>query len=344
VVPDKFRWAIIGCGVISTTHADAVAMSKYAKLVATCDIDVGKAQKLAADYGADVWYQDYNELLKRDDIDAVSICVPSGIHAEITIAAAKAGKHILCEKPLDISSQKMDEMIAVCHEEGVKLGCVFQMRTYANNQLVRKMLQEQRLGKVVIQDCYVKYNRSQEYYKSAGWRGTWEMDGGGCLMNQGVHGLDLLLWMGGDVESLVAQADHLVRDIEVEDTAVAILKFKSGAFGVIEGATSVTPGQKARFEFLGNDGSILMEDAKITKWAVPGVPEPETVEQGSGNLGHINPAAITASGHIYLVDDLVGAVREQRDPFVTGESARKAVDLILAIYESSRTGQRVTLA
>ncbi len=339
----KYRWAIVGSGVIAPTHAKAIAAVEQAELVATCDIELEKAQKLAAEYGAPDTYRDVHELLKRDDIDVISVCVPSGLHGEIAAAAAKAGKHVFCEKPLDITKKSMDSMIKVCHEAGIKLGCVFQMRTFVNNQIVRRLLQENRLGRMVLQDCSVKYFRSPEYYKSAGWRGTWEMDGGGCLMNQGVHGLDLLLWMGGDVESLVAQADHLVRDIEVEDTAVAILKFKNGAYGVIEGATSVTPGQKARFEFLGNDGSVILEDAKITKWAVPDMPAPESQQQGAGGSGQSDPRAITAQGHVFLVDDMCNAITEDRDPFITGESARKAVDLILAIYESARTGRRVTL-
>ena len=340
----KHRWAIVGCGVIAPTHAKAIAAIEEAELVAACDIEAEKAEQLMQKYGTDKdsWYTDFHEMLKRDDIDIVSVCVPSGLHAEVTEAAAKAGKHVFCEKPLDISKEKMDSMIAVCHEAGVKLGCVFQMRSNPINQKVRQVLQEGKLGRMVLQDCYVKYNRSAEYYKSAGWRGTWEMDGGGCLMNQGVHGLDLLLWMAGDVESVVAQADHLVHDIEVEDTAVAILKFKNGAFGVIEGATSVTPGQKARFEFLGGAGSILLEDGKVTNWVVPDVPEPDANQEESSG-GHADNRAISDTGHLALVRDMCYAVSEDREPYVTGESARKAVDLILAIYESARTGKRVML-
>jgi UDP-N-acetyl-2-amino-2-deoxyglucuronate dehydrogenase len=189
----------------------------------------------------------------------------------------------------------------------------------------------------------MKYYRSPEYYKSAGWRGTWELDGGGALMNQGVHGIDLLLWMAGDVESVVAQTDHLVRDIEVEDTAVAILKFKNGAFGVIEGTTSVTPGQGARFELHGNDGTVILRDGKIGAWHVPDVPQPGTGEEAEGGKAHSDPKAITATGHVFLVEDMCQAIFEDRDPHITGESARKAVDLILAIYESSRTNKRVYL-
>jgi UDP-N-acetyl-2-amino-2-deoxyglucuronate dehydrogenase len=339
----KLGWAIVGCGVISTTHAKAIAAAPSAELIATCDIIPERAQKLASEYGAPHWYEDFNEMLKRDDIDVVSVCTPSGLHGVVAEAAARAKKHVFTEKPIEITRPAIDRMIQVCHDEGIKLGCVFQMRTYANNIAVRNAVQEGKLGKMVLADAYMKYYRSPEYYKSAGWRGTWELDGGGALMNQGVHGIDLLLWMAGDVESVVAQTDHLVRDIEVEDTAVAILKFKNGAFGVIEGTTSVTPGQGARFELHGNDGTVILRDGKIGAWHVPDVPQPGTGEEAEGGKAHSDPKAITATGHVFLVEDMCQAIFEDRDPHITGESARKAVDLILAIYESSRTNKRVYL-
>lgn len=334
----KVRWAIVGCGVIAPMHGKAIAASGNAELIATCDIVPEKAQKLAADFGAGAWYEDYNELLKRDDIDVVSVCVPSGLHGEIAEAAAKAKKHVFTEKPLEITKAKIDAMIRVCHEEGVKLGCVFQMRTYPANRAARQVVQEGKLGRMVLADAYMKYYRSPEYYRSAGWRGTWELDGGGALMNQGVHGIDLLLWMAGDVESVVAQADHLVRDIPVEDTAVAIVTFKNGAFGVIEGTTSVTPGQSARHELHGNDGTIVLRNGKVDVWSVPDVPAPQSGQEAEG--GHSDPRAIAATGHTFLVQDMSEAVLGDRTPAITGESARKAVDLILAIYESARSGKR----
>lgn len=338
----EVRWAIVGCGVISPTHAKAIAAVPSAELVATCDVIPERAQKLAEEYGARAWCEDYNELMKRDDVDVISVCVPSGLHGEVAEAAAKAKKHVFTEKPIEITKPKIDRMIQVCHDEGVKLGCVFQMRTYPVNKAARQAVQEGKLGKMVLADTYMKYYRSPEYYKSAGWRGTWEIDGGGALMNQGVHGIDLLLWVAGDVEKVVAQTDHLVRDIPVEDTAVALLKFKSGAFGVIEGTTSVTPGQRARHEFHGNDGSIMLRDATVNVWSVPGVPEPEAPKRGREGA-HSDPSAITATGHVFLMQDMCEAVLNDRAPAITGESARKAVDLILAIYESSRSGKWVSL-
>jgi UDP-N-acetyl-2-amino-2-deoxyglucuronate dehydrogenase len=342
-VSNKVRWAIIGCGVISSTHGKAINAAPDAELVATCDIIPEKAQKCAETYGAPDWYTDYNEMLKREDIDVVSVCTPSGLHYEVAKAAAEAGKHVFTEKPIEITKEKIDAMIQVCKDAQVKLGCVFQMRTFANNKLARQVISEGKLGKMVLCDAYMKYYRSPEYYLSADWRGTWELDGGGALMNQGVHGIDLLLFMANsDVESVVAQADHLVRDIVVEDTAIALVQFKNGAFGVIEGTTSVNPARKARFELHGNDGSLVLEEGKIITWKVPGMDQPEAPGETSGS-GHDDPKAITASGHVFLVQDMCEAIRDDRDPYITGESARKAVDLILAIYESAKTGKRVYL-
>lgn len=344
MVSKKVGWGIIGCGVIGPTHAVAINEVEDAALVATCDVIPERAEAMAKQYNADHWYTDYNEMLKRDDIDVVSICVPSGLHGEVAEAAAKAGKHVFTEKPMEITKAKIDRMIQVCREEGVKLGCVFQMRTVAANIIARQTIQEGRLGTMVLADCYQKYYRSPEYYKSADWRATWELDGGGALMNQCVHGIDLLLWMvGSPVESVVAQAEHLVRDIVVEDTAVALLKFKNGAMGVIEGTTSCNPGQKARFDIHGNDGTIILENGQIVQWHVPDMPKPEIKSPKEAGEVYKDPKALSKHGHIVLVKDMTEAILHDRQPMITGEEARKAVDLILAIYESAQNNRRVYL-
>ncbi|HID10256.1 MAG TPA: Gfo/Idh/MocA family oxidoreductase, partial [Candidatus Latescibacteria bacterium] len=199
-------------------------------------------------------------------------------------------------------------------------------------------------------DTYLKYYRSQKYYDSAGWRGTWALDGGGALMNQGVHGVDLLLWLVGEpVVSAYAKADHLVRDIEVEDTAVALLTFRSGAYGVIEGTTSVNPGEPTRIMLHGKLGTITIEESKIVRWATTtgqddlAEDREVEVEEGEEERAMQDPTAIGMAGHIALVKDMARAVIEDREPMIPGEDARKAVDLILAIYESARTGEEVRL-
>ncbi|MBS4219149.1 Gfo/Idh/MocA family oxidoreductase [Bacillus sp. FJAT-49711] len=339
-MPNKMKFAIVGAGVIAPFHAKAISANSNADLVAICDTEIEKAEKLASEFGVSKTYIDYEDMFKKEEIDIVSVCVPSGLHAEITIAAAKAGIHVLCEKPLDITRENMSEMIEVCKNNKVKLGCVYQRRTLDAAVITRKAIQDGKLGKLVLGDAYLKYYRSPEYYESAGWRGTWELDGGGALMNQGVHGIDLIQWMVGDVESVFAYTAPLVRNIEVEDTAVITVKYKNGAFGVIQGTTSVYPGQETRFEIHGEHGSIIFADSGFKEWKF--LNGDETIPKvGNNEGGGSDPKAISDEGHYLFVEDIIQAVREDREPLVPGEEARKAVDLILAIYESSKTGKEV---
>jgi UDP-N-acetyl-2-amino-2-deoxyglucuronate dehydrogenase len=342
---DKLGYGIIGCGVIAPWHARSVKKIADAELIAVCDIIPEKAEKLKTDFEAQYAYTDYRDLLAREDIDVVSICLPSGLHAAIGIEAAKAGKHIMCEKPLDITLENIDSFVRACHENDVKLACIFQRRTSKLWQLVKKTVDDGKIGKMVLASAYLKYFRSQEYYDSAGWRGTWELDGGGALMNQGVHMIDLLRWIMGPVDTLFSFADHLARKIEVEDTCVASIKFKSGAFGTLEGTTSVTPGMNHRFELHGETGSILIDGETIVKWGVPGEDKDEITAGLQDNVGNAasDPTAIAADGHEMQIADLIAAVKEDREPMIGGEEARKAVELILAIYQSAKTGQPVKL-
>jgi len=345
---DKIGFGIIGCGVIAPFHAKAIMETPDAVLVAACDENEEAARRFSAEHEDIPYYTQVEDMLERDDIDAVCICTPSGMHSDQAVAAARAKKHVLCEKPLDITLPKIDRMIAACKEERVKLGGIFQRRTYEVSKKVRDAVQGGLLGKMVLGDIYQKFYRSPQYYKSGAWRGTWAMDGGGALMNQGVHGIDLLLWIMGDAKSVVARANHLVREIEVEDTAAAIVTFRNGAFGVIEGATSCNPGEETRLELHGERGTIILTDAGIRRWAVAKgdkhlADDEEVAPQEKRAHGISDPRAISAEGHITLVRDFVDAIRNDREPMVTAESARKPVELILAIYESARTGREVTL-
>jgi UDP-N-acetyl-2-amino-2-deoxyglucuronate dehydrogenase len=339
---EKMRFAIIGAGVIAQAHAKAIVGNSQAELVAVADVEPDKANKMAAEYSIPQIYTDYEQLLKRDDIDAITVAVPSGFHAEVTIAAAQAGKHILCEKPLDITSGPMTQMIAACRKANVKLGCVFQRRLAPASIVAKKAIDEGKLGKLVLGDAYQKNYRSPQYYRSAGWRGTWAIDGGGALMNQGVHGIDLIQWLMGDVHSVFAYSAPLLREIEVEDTAVAVVKYKNGAFGVIQGTTSVYPGQNSRMELHGEKGSIIFDDSGFKEWKFIDAEEEMPVVAPRVSAKN-DPTQISNDGHFLFVEDLIQAIREDRDPMITGEEGRKSVDLILAIYESARTGKEVIL-
>lgn len=329
----KVKYGIIGCGMIAPRHAEAILKAENAELAAVCDIIEEKAVSFAEKFGVKDYYTDYHELISRADIDIVSICVPSGARRDIVIDTAKKHKHILSEKPLEITKDRMADMINACHENGVLLGGVFQRRTMKAAVYTRKLVQEGKLGRIVMANVYVKHVRTQDYYNSAGWRGTWALDGGGCLMNQGIHGIDLVQWMVGDIESVMAYADHLVRKIEVEDTAVAAMKYKNGAFGVIQGATSIYGPEEIMFEIHGEKGTIAFGDNGFVKFNVEGV------ENELASLG----AEVSYYDHYELVKDMADAVINNREPMVPGNEARKAVDLILAIYESAKTGSMVKI-
>jgi len=318
----KLKWGIIGCGVIAPWHADSVVESEYADLVAVCDIDEEKGRAFAERYEGVAFYSDYKAMLAEAGLDAVSICTPSGLHSEMTIAAAEAGVNVLCEKPMAITEPQIDAMMAAVEKAGVKLGVIFQRRTYETSRRVREAVQSGLLGQMTLGDAYLKYYRSPAYYRSADWRATWALDGGGALMNQGVHGIDLLLWIMGDVESVYAKAEAKVRDIEVEDTCVALLTFKNGAYGVIEGTTSSNPGEPTALYLHGEKGTIVIEDRGITKWAVAedksvvAQNDPEQCVTLESLSTTSDPRAMSRYGHQTQVDDLCLAILEDREPMV----------------------------
>ncbi len=335
---EKIGWGIVGCGNIGPIHAKAVKANEQAKLVQVCDVVEERARKTAEEHDCS-YCTSYDELLANDDIQAISICTPSGMHSEQAIAAAQAGKHILCEKPLDITLEKIDAMIEAAEANDVKLAGVFQYRTYSTSKKVREAVRSGKLGKLVLGECHQKWYRSHEYYASGAWRATWELDGGGALMNQSIHSIDLLTWIVGDVTRLSAYCRRLVRNIEVEDTSVANLEFANGALGSIVAATSVTPGESSFFEIHGDRGTIKLTDTEIVQWSIEGEEEEEAAaatekEQATAT----DPVALTIRGHAAHVRDLCEAIINDREPAIPGREARKSVELIKAIYLSSRLG------
>ena len=339
----KVRFALIGCGRISVNHIDALKKAPNTRIVAVCDIIEEKAKAAAASAGIDKWYTDAETMLKSEEIDVCSILTPSGMHCEFACLAAKYGKHVLCEKPLDVTSEKMQKMIDCCKENGVKLGAVFQRRTYDGAIKVRKLLEEGAIGRVTLADASLKYYRDQEYYDSGEWRATWELDGGGALMNQGVHGIDMLSWIMGGIHSVYAKCERLVWNIEVEDTAVVTVKFKNGAIGVIQGATTAYPGLDTIFSFHGPNGSISFGDHDVYLWEIKdkSIPKPAVL----GSMGGVNCqySADKNYGHIAIIEDMANAVLEDRDPMITGEDAKRSVEIVLAIYKSARENKEIVL-
>lgn len=344
----QLRFGIIGTGMIGQFHAAAIAQTAGAQLVAVCRANPGRADEAAARFGVPC-EPDVEALLAREDIDAVCICTPSGLHAAQGIAAARAGKHILVEKPMALSVADADALIAACRAAGVLLAVALQRRADPLFQGVRAAIAGGALGRPTLGAVSAPYWRPQSYYDSAAWRGTWALDGGGALMNQGIHLVDLLLWYMGDVVEVEARIATRAHTIEVEDCVTASLRFADGALGSIAASTAAAPGFPHRVELYGDRGGVQLEGEQIVRWQLAGEApvRPEAgaaTGQGSGAQGAgagANPAAIGGEGHARLVADLVEAIRTGRAPLVPGEEGRRSLALVLAVYEAARTGQAV---
>jgi UDP-N-acetyl-2-amino-2-deoxyglucuronate dehydrogenase len=335
------RFAIVGCGVIAPMHADAIGRADGAALVAVVSRRAEQAQAFAAARGI-TWEPDLPSLLRRGDVDAVSICTPSGLHAEMATAAMEAGKDVIVEKPVAITLAQADAAIATARRTGRTLAVISQLRFAPDVVEVRQAIAAGRLGRLLVADLSMKYFRSQAYYDSAGWRGTWTMDGGGALMNQGIHGVDLLLHLAGSPKTIYGYARTLIRQIEVEDTAVAVAEFESGCLATITSTTSVTPGFPRRLAIHGERGSFVLEETRIVKWEVQGEPE-RPLSSAPTIAASSVPTALGSEEFDRQYHAIVTSLRAQHPPPVSGDEARRAVATVLAIYESSRSGRPVTL-
>ena len=340
---------IVGCGMIANFHARAIGDAKGAHLVGATSRRMEGTEKFAAEHGCKA-FATLEDMLADDSVGAVSICTPSGAHRDPAVAAAKAGKHVIVEKPLEITTARCDEIIQACEDNGVRLTVTFQSRFHQSSRLMKQAVDSGRFGKITLGDAYVKWYRSQEYYDSGAWRGTWELDGGGALMNQAIHSVDLLLWLMGPVAQISAMTSTMTHErIEVEDVAVATLKFKNGALGVIEATTTAYPGALKRIEISGSEGSAVLEEEDIKDWQFANEgPEDETIRkemagktETGGGAG--DPAAIGHHGHTMLFEEAVSAINENRPSILDGHEGRRSVEVICAIYESAKTGQIVTL-
>lgn len=327
----KVRFAVLGCGGISQSHLQGIERTEEADLVAVCDANEQRARDCAARLGVRA-YTSYAELLHQPDVDAVCICTPSGMHAEQTVMAAEAGKHVVCEKPMAIRLEDVDRMIDACERAGVRLTTIFPRRLSPTAQYVKRLIDEGRLGKLSLCAGYVKFYRDQAYYDSAGWRGTWAMDGGGAMMNQGIHTVDLLQWLAGPVDSLFGYAKNVLRDIEVEDTAVAVLRFRSGALGTIEATTTAYEQPGHRIVLHGDKGTVILTNDAITTLDIVG----EEVA-----IPELPPFQAVPDGHAAQIRDMAQAILEGRPPRITGEDGRHSLEIILGTYESTRSHREI---
>ncbi|MGQ9575723.1 MAG: Gfo/Idh/MocA family protein [Thermoguttaceae bacterium] len=342
-------FGIVGCGMISNFHARAIGEVPGARLVGCYDRVPAAAERLAASTGCTA-YPTLRAMLADRAIHVVTIATPSGAHCEPAVAAARAGKHVIVEKPLEITLRRCDRIIEACRRAGVVCSTIFPSRFHDSSVELKRAVDQGRFGRLTVGDAYVKWYRTQQYYDSGAWRGTWELDGGGALMNQAIHSVDLLTWLMGPAAEVRALTGLLAHQrIAVEDVAVAAVRFANGALGVIEASTAIYPGYLKRIEIHGTAGSAVMEEEDIVKWdfARPN-PRDQAIRQKmarkqSGGGGAADPAAIGHHGHARQFHDVLQAIRRGRRPLIDGPEGRRSVETILAIYKSAESGRAVEL-
>ncbi len=334
---------ILGGGNISETHARAAREIEGVEIAAIHGHNQEKSARLGQLFGGAV-YEDFEMFLKHRPMTMVAIGSPSGLHAEQGIAAARHGLHVLVEKPIDINTSRADAFIAECERAGVKLGVFFQDRVAPDLVRLKGLIDSGRLGKPILASARVKWYRPPEYYGESRWRGTRALDGGGALINQGVHTVDLVLWLMGDVRRVQSKAITALHKIEVEDTLVATLEFSNGAVGTLEATTSAYPGYPRRLELTGSEGTIVVEGDRIVAADLrhPLAELSATKEMRVHNSA-TSPVVSDVSGHRRLLEDFIRAIEINGSPRCNGNEARRSVELVEAIYESSLTGRPVRL-
>ena len=321
---NKFGFGIIGCGVIAQWHATSVEEIEEAELRGVYDVNSESAQAFAKDHNATA-YSDLDTMLAQDDIQIICICTPSGLHADLAIKAANAGKHIVVEKPMAITKEQLDGMVKACEENKVKATVISQLRFTKAIKKVKDAINRGLLGKILIANVHMKYYRSAEYFKTAKWRGT-----------------DMLNYLAGPIKSVYGYCRTLKHNVEVEDAAQVLVEYKNGAIGTIEGTTCVTPGYPRKIEICGEKGSIVLSEDRIITWDIEGS-ESQVDEKESKHLNFNNPTAFSSKHHVLQLRDLIDAIKNDRKPTVDIYDGRQAVDIILAAYESSKTHKKVEL-
>lgn len=330
------RIGIVGAGNISETHARAAQSIPGVVVAAVHGENRERTARLAAAHGATA-YDDYARFLEHG-LDLVVIGSPSGRHAEQGIAAARGGLHVLVEKPIDTTTERADALIAAAEAAGVKLGVIFQDRLHPAVAEIKSMVEAGELGTPVMISGRVKWHRPREYYASSRWRGTRALDGGGALINQAIHTVDLVQWLFGPVTRVYGRTATRVHEIEVEDTAAAVLDFASGAIGTLEAGTSIYPGYARRLEVTGSEGTVVLEHDRLERVDLRSGAGSHAVAAGDRNASASSPVVADATAHQRVLEDFIRAIQTGTDPMCTGREGRKSVALVQAVYESARTG------
>jgi UDP-N-acetyl-2-amino-2-deoxyglucuronate dehydrogenase len=358
----KIQFGIVGCGAIGPTHAGAIRQIEDAELIAVADILPDRAKATADKFFVPKIYSNHRELLADPQINVVCLCTPSGMHAQGAIEAMRAGKHVIVEKPMEISTEACDRMIAAQRDTGKTLSIISQHRFDAASMLVKELIASGQLGKIILATAEVKWWRTQGYYDSGDWRGTWALDGGGALMNQGVHTVDLLQWLVGDVASIYAHtATAAHQRIEVEDTAVATLTFANGALGTFVATTAAFDGLPVRIDIFGTEGTAILEGDRlklvtlkngqtfaseraaahalsVAKGGTASVKDDASHREAAAEQG-----AVWGDSHRAQIQDFIHAIRTGGKPLIDGEAGKKPVEIILGVYQSAKSAKAVNL-
>jgi len=344
---ERIRVGIIGCGKIAVTHSGALKQIPEADFTACCDVDLNRAQAMAAEHGVPHAFGSLDDLFAAKVVDAVLVCTPHPVHELAVVTAARAGVHVLCEKPIAITLGEADRMIAACDEAGVKFGVIFQRRFWPSAQRIRAAIDDGKLGNLTLGECTVRIWRGPEYFGADPWRGKWATEGGGVLMNQAVHSIDHLQWFMGDATEVFGKIRTLRHGdyIDVEDTAVATISFANGAVGVLQATSTFQPAFGFRVAVHGDKGAAVdyweRNEGELginALWTVPGEEHmpAEWLAEDDNKTGF-------PLYHQLQIREFVQALQAGRDPAVTGREARKSLEIILAIYESSHSGLAVKL-
>lgn len=343
----SFKYAIIGCGRISPNHI-AAALENKLNIVALCDIDVSKMDDTIGKFNlpADTKkYVDYKEMLQAEKLDLVAICTESGKHGYIALDCIESGINLIIEKPIALSLEEADLIIKKANEKNVKVSACHQNRFNKSVQKIREAVEEKRFGKLMYGTAHIRWNRGEDYYKQAPWRGTWEQDGG-ALMNQCIHNIDLLRWMMGDeIIEVVGMTDNLIHGfIDAEDLGMAIVRFANGSYGIIEGTTNIYPKNLEETLYIFGEKGTVKAGGKsvnlIEEWQFEdNLDDSEEVKEKY----HENPPNVYGFGHNPLYADVVSAIENDRQPYVTAVDGRNALELVLSIYKSAAEGKSVKL-
>ncbi|NLG84457.1 MAG: Gfo/Idh/MocA family oxidoreductase [Firmicutes bacterium] len=331
MVGDRLGLGILGCGLIARIHLEALRGVAQFRPVGVYDIVPSLAEGLAGAHGLKC-YRAFEELLADPEVDVVDICLPSGLHAEYGIQAARAGKHVIVEKPIDVTMEAARSLISAGKEAGVFLAVILQNRFAPSVRRVKEALAAGLLGRLYAGEATIKWYRDEKYFSLSKWKGTKRYDGGGALMNQGIHTIDLLLWFLGPVKRLTSLVRTVRHPIEVEDLAVALLEFENGAIGTITGSTAMKPGFPERIELFGEKGAVVLEAGRIVRWKVDGSEESAFLDEAPLASGSSDPAGIPVTNHRAQFAAIGEALLQRRQPPVSGEESLRALGVILAIY------------